>query len=168
MAQGIRAGIEGVSLVGGNIAGNDVAREGDAWTAAKCILPMLSLKAVSIALDLSSHLPIIEAECCFCLTCGDVTADLDYVFIYSASHEIQIRKDKGLVRVEANSNNVLCIFPSEPLDVFHSQAWFMKVFFVVGQLDHEGHIEDFVEPPKGLALIAVMVVTYRVNPNGTI
>ena len=38
MAQGIRAGIEGVSFVGGNIAGKDVAKDGDAWTAAKCIL----------------------------------------------------------------------------------------------------------------------------------
>ena len=55
-----------------------------------------------------------------------------------------------------------------PFYVFHSQGRFVKVFFVVRHLDHQGDVKDFMKPPRKSILEAIAAATYKVNPNGTI
>lgn len=88
------------------------------------------------------ELHIGETESGFTLVCCDTPRDLDDVFIEGSSHEIQVGKDKGLLYVKSNSNDIPGVISREALDICNSEVLFEQEFLIVCHHDDQRDVKD--------------------------
>ena len=97
-----------------------------------------------------SHTPVIKAKDGFALIPSHASADLDYVLIKGASHELKVAEYKGFFRIKAERYNVSCILLGEFDDVLNGKILLEQKLFVVCQHDDERNVEYILKPPGRL------------------
>jgi hypothetical protein len=59
---------------------------------------------------------------------------------------IKVGKDERLFWVKSTCNDILCIVKGKLVTHLDSQFGLEQELFIIGQLDNNGHVKDFLEP----------------------
>lgn len=87
-----------------------------------------------------------ETKGSFGLVDGDHSGDANDVGVECTTHVIEIGEDEGFVEFEAACDDVAGVFEGEIFHLFDFERGFEEELFVIGELDHQGAIENVLEP----------------------
>ena len=76
---------------------------------------------------------------------GDALGDLQHVEVERRAHVVDVAEDERTTRVEPARDDVFRVFPRQSPGIFELERFPQKLF-VVGELDHERHLERFLQP----------------------
>jgi len=97
------------------------------------------------------NIPVAEAEGAFDLVDGGALSNDADISVegttVAAVNEVGVDKDKGLLDVEADGDDVHGVLQSKLVAVFEGEFGGVEELLVVGQHDNQGDVEDFLEIP---------------------
>ena len=86
--------------------------------------------------------PVVETKDGFTLVRRHASADSYNILVKVSSHELKVAEDEGLLGVETDSDDILCILFGEANNVVNAEIRLEEEFLVVGQHDDQRNIED--------------------------
>lgn len=98
-------------------------------------------------MELANVVAVVEAECALDLVNGDSLGHPAHVLVESTANKLEVAENESFLHVESNSNDILGVCLCVSLRVLDVDLLRVHVLFVVGHHDHEGAVEDILEPP---------------------
>mmetsp|Transcript_3736 Transcript_3736/g.9327 ORF Transcript_3736/g.9327 Transcript_3736/m.9327 type:complete len:359 (-) Transcript_3736:1020-2096(-) len=107
-----------------------------------------------------------EAEDATRLIVGDLLLNLQHQGVHCLDI-VQIREDEGLVLVKTDRQNVLGVLVRKALALLYGEVFLEQELLIVGQLDHQRHVEGVLQPlcePEGHQMAQVQRLARRSPP----